>query len=85
MKSSAKKAELASVDDLFTTEQDRQEICEERVVRISLTQLHYFNGYPAMHTEVPFTGQPYRVRDDFGRRVRRVCISFSCRRVWIFI
>ncbi len=64
MKSSAKKVELASVDDLFTTEQERQESGEEKVVRIPLTQLHYFKGYPAMHTEVPFTGQPYRVKDD---------------------
>lgn len=53
MKSSAKKVELASVDDLFTTEQERQEADEERVVRIPLTQLHYFKGYPAMQTEVP--------------------------------
>lgn len=64
MKSSAKKVELASVDDLFTTEQERQEADEERVVRIPLTQLHYFKGHPAMQTEVPFTGQPYRFKDD---------------------
>ena len=64
MKSSAKKVELASVDDLFTTEQERQEAGEERVVRIPLMQLHYFKGYPAMQTEIPFTGQPYRVKDD---------------------
>jgi len=64
LKSSAKKVELASVDDLFTTEQERQEADEERVVRIPLTQLHYFKGYPAMQTEVPFTGQPYRFKDD---------------------
>ena len=64
MKSSAKKVELASVDDLFTTEQERQAADEERVVRIPLTQLNYFKGYPAMQTEVPFTGQPYRFKDD---------------------
>ena len=64
MKSSAKKVELASVDDLFTTEQERQQAGEERVVRIPLSQLHYFKGYPAMQTEVPFTGQPYHVKDD---------------------
>ncbi len=64
MKSSAKKVELASVDDLFTTEQERQQAGEERVVRIPLSQLHYFKGYPAMQTEVPFAGQPYRVKDD---------------------
>lgn len=65
MKSSAKKVELASVDDLFTTEQERQQAGEERVVRIPLSQLHYFKGYPAMQTEVPFTGQPYHVRQSF--------------------
>ena len=64
MKSSAKKVELASVDDLFTTEQERQHAGEERVVRVPLSQLHYFKGYPAMQTEVPFAGQPYRVKDD---------------------
>ena len=64
MKSSAKKVELASVDDLFTTEQERQQAGEERVVRLPLSQLHYFKGYPAMQTEVPFAGQPYRVKDD---------------------
>ena len=64
MKSSAKKIELASVDDLFTTEQERQQAGEERVVRIPLSQLHYFKGYSAMQTEVPFTGQPYRVKDN---------------------
>ena len=64
MKSSAKKVELASVDDLFTTEQERQQAGEERVVRVPLSQLHYFKGYPAMQTEVPFAGQPYRVKDD---------------------
>ena len=64
MKSSAKKIELASVDDLFTTEQERQQAGEERVVRIPLSQLHYFKGYSAMQTEVPFTGQSYRVKDN---------------------
>ena len=64
MKSSAKKVERASVDDLFSTEQERQQAGEERVVRVPLSQLHYFKGYPAMQTEVPFAGQPYRVKDD---------------------
>ena len=64
MKSSEKKIKLAPVDNLFTTEQERQEASEERVVSIPLTQLHYFKGYPAMQTEIPFTGQPYRFKDD---------------------
>ena len=64
MKSSAKNVKLASIDDLFTTEQERQETEIEKVVRVSLSELHYFKGYPAMQTEIPFTGQPYRVKDD---------------------
>ncbi len=64
MKSSAKNVKLASIDDLFTTEQERQETDVEKVVRVPLSELHYFKGYPAMQTEIPFTGQPYRVKDD---------------------
>lgn len=64
MKSSAKNVKLASVDDLFSTEQERQEEGSEKVVRIPLSELHYFKGYPAMQTEVPFSGQPYHVNDD---------------------
>ena len=72
MKSSAKKIELASVDDLFTTEQERQQAGEERVVRIPLSQLHYFKGYSAMQTEVPFTGQPYLFITKFIKRNIRI-------------
>lgn len=64
MKSSAKKVKLASVDDLFSTEQERREEGSEKVVRILLSELHYFKGYSAMQTEVPFSGQPYHVNDD---------------------
>ncbi len=64
MKSSVKNVKLASIDDLFTTEQERQETDVEKVVRVPLSELHYFKGYPAMQTEIPFTGQPYRVKDD---------------------
>jgi ParB family chromosome partitioning protein len=64
LKSSAKNVKLASIDDLFTTEQERQETDVEKVVRVPLSELHYFKGYPAMQTEIPFTGQPYRVKDD---------------------
>lgn len=64
MKSSAKNVKLASIDDLFSTEQERQEEGTEKVVRISLSGLHYFKGYPDMQTEVPFSGQPYHVNDD---------------------
>lgn len=64
MKSSAKNIKLTSVDDLFSTEQERQEAQDERVVRLPLSQMHYFKGYPAMQSEIPFTGQPFHVRDD---------------------
>lgn len=36
----------------------------ERIVRLPLSEMHYFKGYPAMQTEIPFSGQPYQVRDD---------------------
>lgn len=64
MKSSAKNVKLASVDELFSTEQERQEAQDERVVRLPLSEVHYFKGYPAMQSEIPFIGQPFRVRDD---------------------
>ena len=46
MKSSAKKVELASVDDLFTTEESRADAGREKVVEISLSELHPFKGHP---------------------------------------
>ena len=52
MKSSAKKVELASVDDLFTTEESRQDAAREKIVEIPLTELF------------PFDGHPFSVRDD---------------------
>jgi len=64
LKSSAKNIKLTSVDDLFSTEQERQEAQDERVVRLPLSEVHYFKGYPALQSEIPFTGQPFRVRDD---------------------
>ena len=39
MKSSAKNVKLASVDDLFSTEQSRQDESREKVVEIALTEL----------------------------------------------
>lgn len=66
MSDSAKKVKLASPDDLFSTEQDRREAVDgtEKVIRLPLSEMHYFKGYPAMETEVPFSGQPFHVRDD---------------------
>ena len=52
MKNSAKKIKLASVDDLFTTEENRADTQREKVVEIPLSQLH------------PFKGHPFKVRDD---------------------
>ena len=52
MKSSAKKVELASVDDLFTTEESRQDAKLEKVREIPLSELH------------PFKNHPFKVKDD---------------------
>ena len=52
MKSSAKKVELASVDDLFSTEESRTDAQREKVVEIPLSELH------------PFKGHPFKVKDD---------------------
>ena len=52
MKSSAKKIELASVDDLFSTEESRADAQREKVVEIPLSELH------------PFKGHPFKVKDD---------------------
>ena len=52
MKSSAKKVKLASVDDLFSTEESRQDAGREKVVEIALSELH------------PFPNLPFQVRDD---------------------
>ena len=52
MKSSAKKIELASVDDLFTTEENRVDAQRERVMEIPLSELH------------PFKDHPFKVKDD---------------------
>ena len=52
MKSSAKKVELASVDDLFSTEEGRQDAKLEKIQEIPLTELH------------PFKNHPFKVKDD---------------------
>ena len=52
MKSSARKVELASVDDLFSTEESRQDAAREKVMDIPLTELF------------PFEGHPFSVKDD---------------------
>ena len=52
MKSSAKKIELASVDDLFSDEESRQDEQLEKIQEIPLSELH------------PFKDHPFKVKDD---------------------
>lgn len=52
MKSSAKKIELASVDDLFSTEEGRQNAKLEKIQELPLSELH------------PFKNHPFKVKDD---------------------
>ena len=52
MKSSAKKIELASVDDLFSPEEGRQDAKLEKIQEIPLSELH------------PFKNHPFKVKDD---------------------
>ena len=52
MKSSAKNVKLASVDDLFSTEESRADEQREKVVEIPLADLH------------PFKNHPFKVKDD---------------------
>ena len=52
MKSSAKNVKLASVDDLFSTEESRADTSREKVVEIPLSELH------------PFKDHPFKVKDD---------------------
>lgn len=52
MKSSAKNIRLTSVDELFSTEESREDAQREKVVEIALSQLH------------PLQNHPFQVRDD---------------------
>ena len=52
MKSRAKKVELAPYDDLFSTEESRQDAKLEKVREIPLSELH------------PFKNHPFKVKDD---------------------
>lgn len=52
MKSSAKNIKLASVDDLFSTEESRLDAQREKVQEIPLAELH------------PFPNHPFKVQDD---------------------
>ena len=46
MKSSAKNIKLASVDDLFSTEESRADETRERIIEIPLTELRPFKDHP---------------------------------------
>lgn len=52
MSGSGINVELKSVDDLFSTEESRQDASREKVVEIALSELH------------PFPNHPFQVRDD---------------------
>ena len=52
MKSSAKKVELASGDNLLSTEESRADAQREKVMEIPLSELH------------PFKNHPFKVKDD---------------------
>ena len=52
MKSSIKNIKLASVDELFTTEDNRMDATREKVIEIPLTDLY------------PFKDHPFKVKDD---------------------
>jgi ParB family chromosome partitioning protein len=46
LKSSAKNIKLASVDDLFSTEESRADENREKIIEIPLTELHPFKDHP---------------------------------------
>ena len=46
MKSSARKIDLASVDELFSTQESRDDAKREKVMEIPLSDLHTFKGHP---------------------------------------
>ena len=52
MKSSAKNISLSSYDDIFSTEDNREDTSQEKVQMIPLSQLH------------PFENHPFKVKDD---------------------
>lgn len=78
MKSSAKKVELASVDDLFSTEESRADAQREKVMEIPLSELH------------PFKNHPFKVKDDEAMMetgsfpfVLHLCVSVARKEVEI--
>lgn len=51
MKSSGRNIELASVDDLFSTQESREDARREKVVELPLTQVHAFRNHPFKVTD----------------------------------
>lgn len=56
MKSSAKNIKLTSYDDIFQTDEEKQDASREKVEEIPLAELH------------PFKNHPFQVRDDDSMR-----------------
>ena len=65
MKSSVKKIELASVDDLFSTEEGRQDAKLEKIQEIPLSELH------------PFRNHPFKVKDDEAMMETADTVSYT--------
>ena len=63
MKSSAKKVELAPYDDLFSTEESRQDAKLEKIREIPLSELH------------PFKNHPFKVKDDEAMVLLRLILK----------
>lgn len=68
MKSSAKKIELASVDDLFSTEEGRQDAKLEKIQEIPLSELHPFRNHPFKVSVIPLLWE----RQDHGEQALRL-------------
>lgn len=51
MRSSGRNIELASVDDLFSTQESREDALREKVVEVPLTQVHAFRNHPFKVTD----------------------------------
>lgn len=51
MRSSGRNIELASVDDLFSTQESREDARREKVVEVPLTQVHAFRNHPFKVTD----------------------------------
>ena len=48
MKSSAKKISLPTLDDIFQTDDSREELAREKVQEIAISELHSFENHPCI-------------------------------------